>query len=1293
MSTRLLICSLLLVLLLFVGTGTAEPSDGELQHVIVVMKERPGSLEGPAKLAHFASESQQDVVSSLRSMGAGEVTTLWSVNAFAAMLTGEQVKQVASRPDVARVVPDRVVTLNLPITPEKGDREMQFFKPVSYDIESITPSYPDEENIAWSVSWIEAPEVWANGFDGTGVTVAVVDTGIYADHPDLAGKVVGWADLVNYQVEPYDDHGHGTHCAGTIAGTGAGGVYTGVAPGADLIVVKVFNASGSALTSTVISGFEVAVELGADLISFSGGCDWAETFFWEGVVNSSEGIDLNFEVKNAGDGFDPSFILLQAEMSAFSDFELTMLQPDGSVYPGVHWDRDFIFFPSGYTTIKFIGDEALSAGEWTLSVAYPSLNESNMVWYSGKGNNLDDVLYQRFNLTDQMDDLDTLTFRMNTWYDMEDGWDYGYLEVSDPDSDSWNEIEYFNGVGSGIYTSDDLMDSIWYEDGCAYLDLRLRYETDESVVNAGWFVDWMAIPEIGFYDDASGDAGWEADPEDGWSPIEEGYPVNLNWWVYYTDNGMSEISQSANRIVENGTVFVTSAGNSGESGLRTIGGPAAAEKVIAVGATGSEEDYIAYYSSHGPSGWGGNLIIKPDVVAPGSSVISASTREGEVYRSMSGTSMACPHVAGVVALLLQVNPELDPEEIWSILTSTAVDLGPEGPDTSYGYGRVSAWAAVNALTALDPPIYEGPRLHAGFGYDILKIGEPNVITAISWDGMPCPGEPIHFLVWNELGLCLNSTVLTDASGMATASFMTDDYWYDYQVTDAHGNTVSGWITAEASDPVETLLIDMPQKNYQVLADSIFPLRYTIIDPQTMEPYAGDLRVIIRDQDDVYVNEVLTPVNGMIQLDIDGAEITSLEGSIELSPVADESQILFAGRISLYDYDETIGVLSPVITRAAPRGEARILVKEYSILNARPVRDAARELPVIWFYEADVRSLSNQFPNQMSRLLAGDVKRITPEYDDLLAEIEEMQLNITYVPYTLKNGIGKVDIPVPEGAYYGIVFGGGNEAFIVVDLRPFSHNGITPPSEPSRFLSVSAEWEGEYSPLFGSIVPGDLVHVTCYLEDPMTGSPVQGRVYLYTADQSAVVMTGADGYGYAAFPVRIRFEDAWVKNEIQIVGVSGDAYDYAFVYPPYEHVIMTGEYGEIGGVGLLTAGVSIMGLEMTDWPAIFEVSREDIIGYSGLPREYLSQSATLLSEHISGSAEYIDALPYGSYQTTVSLKDYFYRGTYSQGNWWSYYMMIGATPLIVETPPPERIGRAGPVDVSVRMAGGEAGVPV
>jgi subtilisin family serine protease len=127
-----------------------------------------------------------------------------------------------------------------------------------------------EVTLDQSVPMIGAPQAWAQGYDGTGVKVAVLDSGIDTTHPDLAGKVTAAA---NFTFEPSaaDGNGHGTHVASTIAGSGAasGGRYKGVAPGASLLNGKVCNSAGQCPTSWVLAGMEWAVANGADVVNMS----------------------------------------------------------------------------------------------------------------------------------------------------------------------------------------------------------------------------------------------------------------------------------------------------------------------------------------------------------------------------------------------------------------------------------------------------------------------------------------------------------------------------------------------------------------------------------------------------------------------------------------------------------------------------------------------------------------------------------------------------------------------------------------------------------------------------------------------------------------------------------------------------------------------------------------------------------------------------------------------------------------------------------------------------------------
>lgn len=121
-----------------------------------------------------------------------------------------------------------------------------------------------------SVPQIGADKAHRAGLTGTGVTVAVLDTGYDVEHPDFAGVVTGGMDFTDEGTVD-DGNGHGTHVASIIAGTGAAssGRYAGVAPGAKLLVGKVLNRWGSGSESQVLAGMEWAAASGARVVNMS----------------------------------------------------------------------------------------------------------------------------------------------------------------------------------------------------------------------------------------------------------------------------------------------------------------------------------------------------------------------------------------------------------------------------------------------------------------------------------------------------------------------------------------------------------------------------------------------------------------------------------------------------------------------------------------------------------------------------------------------------------------------------------------------------------------------------------------------------------------------------------------------------------------------------------------------------------------------------------------------------------------------------------------------------------------
>jgi subtilisin family serine protease len=141
-----------------------------------------------------------------------------------------------------------------------------------------------------SVDYIDAPEAWADGYTGEGVTVAVLDTGYDDTHPDLQGRVLdGSKSFVPGEEVAADPNGHGTHVASTIAGTGAAsdGTHRGVADGAQLLVGKVLGADGYGQDSWIIDAMEWAGQ-NAPIVSMS-----------LGSMGASDGKDLMAESLNA----------------------------------------------------------------------------------------------------------------------------------------------------------------------------------------------------------------------------------------------------------------------------------------------------------------------------------------------------------------------------------------------------------------------------------------------------------------------------------------------------------------------------------------------------------------------------------------------------------------------------------------------------------------------------------------------------------------------------------------------------------------------------------------------------------------------------------------------------------------------------------------------------------------------------------------------------------------------------------------------------------------------------------
>ncbi|WP_369657873.1 S8 family serine peptidase [Streptomyces sp. RPA4-2] len=170
--------------------------------------------------------------------------------------------------------------------------------------------------------------------------------------------------------------------------------------------------------------------------------------------------------------------------------------------------------------------------------------------------------------------------------------------------------------------------------------------------------------------------------------------VNMSLGDSYPTDGSDPMSQTVDALSEQyGTLFVIAAGNAGPE---SISAPGAAASALTVAAT-DKQDQLASFSSTGPLAYSGGM--KPDIAAPGVDITAARSQDmtdgGEgLYRTLSGTSMATPHVVGAAAILAQRHPDWTGAQLKEHLMSTAKGLDDGYSPYEVGTGRVDVAAAV-----------------------------------------------------------------------------------------------------------------------------------------------------------------------------------------------------------------------------------------------------------------------------------------------------------------------------------------------------------------------------------------------------------------------------------------------------------------------------------------------------------------------------------------------------------------------------------------------------------------------
>ncbi|HEX7320482.1 MAG TPA: S8 family peptidase [bacterium] len=200
-------------------------------------------------LKQIAATSQAPLITYLSQCDdkVSDIKRFWIFNGFHMKATARVIEELAGRDDVWFISPDAAIQL---------------------PADEKTSGSGAVEAIEWNILKVMADSCWVAGFTGDSVLIGHLDTGVDFTHPALAGKFSGWwRDFINGLPDPYDDQGHGTYVAGVLCGGDGLGPFTddiGVAPGAQLVVAKIFDAGGGGSYEDIDSGMQWLADLKAD---------------------------------------------------------------------------------------------------------------------------------------------------------------------------------------------------------------------------------------------------------------------------------------------------------------------------------------------------------------------------------------------------------------------------------------------------------------------------------------------------------------------------------------------------------------------------------------------------------------------------------------------------------------------------------------------------------------------------------------------------------------------------------------------------------------------------------------------------------------------------------------------------------------------------------------------------------------------------------------------------------------------------------------------------------------------
>lgn len=292
------------------------------------------------------------------------------------------------------------------------------------------------------------------------------------------------------------------------------------------------------------------------------------------------------------------------------------------------------------------------------------------------------------------------------------------------------------------------------------------------------------------------------------------------------------------RVRAAGVIVVAAAGNSGNA--TPVGTPANCAGVIAVGATNAQRQLTAYSQTGSPiavAAPGGDTSQSttgngaPDGVYSDLATFDAAGRRQASFGPLQGTSMATPHVVGVVALMRYLNPALTPAQIDTLLAQGALtdDLGPAGRDTRTGWGLVNARKAVDAALASvgTPPPVAGGQVVASPG--AIDVGSFQTTATLALQASSATAERVLSVTSDQPAVTVQPTAVDSATGLGTWTLAIDRSRYATAGTYYPKLTVT--LSPTRSFTVQLTVVKTTSGNASATA-TFGPVYVLLIDPDT-----------------------------------------------------------------------------------------------------------------------------------------------------------------------------------------------------------------------------------------------------------------------------------------------------------------------------------------------------------------------------------------------------------------------------------------------------------------------------